>query len=84
MIRKFFFAFAIFSLAVVISLSGYVFNGTGTMNPVFSKNVEALAGAESGGSKCYRRITSDPSEQCMYCGTCSILPGRGADKSACY
>ncbi len=49
-------------------------------------NVEALASGESssGGGECYKSLIYDPSDQVVYCGTCSYMPGRGRKKSVCY
>ena len=44
---------------------------------LFVNNVEALTQDESSGYvRCYDYITSDASDTVMYCGTCSVIPGR--------
>lgn len=60
-----------------LSASVYVNNGRNSMDDLFNANVEALAQNESGKYiDCYERIVSDPTDEVMYCGTCSEIPGR--------
>lgn len=48
------------------------------ISPLLFENIEALAQNESGKYiDCYERIVSDPTDDVMYCGTCSEIPGRG-------
>jgi len=45
---------------------------------LFEENVEALSQVESGEYvRCWETVMSDPTDDVRYCGTCSVIPGRG-------
>lgn len=61
-------------LVVLVSICLYRFN---LKSMDLENNVEALSESETGDyKKCWLIITYDPSDTEMYCGTCSVLPGR--------
>lgn len=48
-------------------------------------NIDALADGESGaGNDCYDILHNDPTEQVIFCGSCTTEPGRGKRKSVCF
>lgn len=67
-------------LSLVILTNAVVFTYKSINNrisPLLFENIEALAQNESGKYiDCYERIVSDPTDEVMYCGTCSEIPGR--------
>lgn len=70
-------------LTVATAIGGYhYYNATVTENlsDIAKANIEALASIPAK-VECYNSITSDSATWTLYCGTCTILPGRpDADK----
>ena len=62
--------------AAAVSAIVYVNNERNSMDELFNANVEALASGEHGSyTKCYNTIKAHKTENVMYCGTCTVLPG---------
>ncbi len=76
---KIYWAISVISLCAAIS--GIVFcveKFSAETSLLFVYNVEALSQTESGQYvHCYDTIHADSTETVLYCGTCSVQPGRG-------
>lgn len=66
----------LFAVSILVAVIGGICD---FKNDTFllEENVEALAQTEHGEYiRCYDTITSDPTDNVRYCGTCQDIPGR--------